>query len=207
MLAFTAALPLPRPAAKGRRRLSARAAHAPPRACAPRFRGDDDAPRRAFRAPPPEASTPNARVLAAVRESMDRLGVSEAEARRPAPPARRPVDISRVNPASALLGSAGAAVMFWAAWSVLQGTVAFYLAHPFESDFYVLVRINAVVRTVLVGMFALASGISGVTSLGLLLLFGRTGFAAVTGEFREREAEGKETYTAASTEGEREQAP
>jgi hypothetical protein len=191
MLAFAAAAPL---ALHGRSGSRPRAGRAPARACAPtppRFRGDDGAaPRTSFRPPrPAPATTPNARVLAAVRASMERLGVEDVGdgAVRRAPPARKPVDISRVNPLSAAVGGVGAAAMFWAAWTVLQGTVAFYTAHPFDSDMYVLRRINAVVRTVLVGMLALASGISGVTSLGLFLLSGRTAAAAVTGEFTKGE--------------------
>lgn len=187
MLAFVAGAPLPRRPPSSS---SARASSLTPRACAPGFRGDDEGPRTSFGEPNLVPRTPNERVMASVRDSMERLGVPKEAA--PPPPSRKPVDISRVNPFSALLGSAGAGVMFWAAWHVLQGTVAFYMSHPFESDYYVLVRINAVVRTVLVGMFALASGISGVTSLGLFLLCGRTAKGRITGEFK-KDAPGKST--------------
>lgn len=143
------------------------------------------APKRAFIPPPPERTgpvSPNERVLAQVEESMRRLGV-EAEP-KPAPPPFKPVDISRVNPLSAFAGSAGAALISYVAWEVLQYTIQFYIAHPFNTDMYIVQRISAIVRTVLVGLFALGSGISGVTSIGLFLLGGRTTIAAITGEFR-----------------------
>jgi Protein of unknown function (DUF3082) len=161
------------------------------RCAAPRFRStedaDSDGPKTSFSSTPPPSTTPltpNQRVLVQVRQSMERLGVLDNDEPVPAPVVRKPVDISRVNPASALLGSVGAFAIFYTAWSTLQFFVQFYLTHPFETDMYVLRRINAIVRTVLVGIFALASGISFVTSLGLLLLSGRTAIAAVTGEFR-----------------------
>lgn len=137
---------------------------------------------------------------------MDRLGVADLSAPgsyvSKAPKPRAPVDISRVNPLSAFFGSVGAGVMCYAAWHVLTGTVAFYTEHPFESNYYVLVRINAVVRTVLVGIFALASGITGVTSLGLFLLGGRTTAAFFTGEFKEKEIGEVRKKVSADGEGE-----
>jgi hypothetical protein len=161
------------------------------RCAAPRFRSTEDpeseGTKRSFSSAsqqPTAPLTPNQRVLLQVRKSMERLGVVDIDVPVAVPPVRKPVDISRVNPASALLGSVGAFVIFYCTWSILQLFVQFYFSHPFETDMYVLRRINAIVRTVLVGMFALASGISFVTSVGLLLLSGRTGIAALTGEFR-----------------------
>jgi Protein of unknown function (DUF3082) len=151
-----------------------------------RTRDADNEPKKSFSTRPPPSDiplTPNQRVLAQVRKTMEELGVSEDE---PKPPEKNvnPVDLSRVNPFSALAGSFGAAVMAYAAWHVLEATANFYVNHPFDTEFYVVRRINAIVRTALVGIFALASGISGVTALGLFLLAGRVGVAAVTGEFK-----------------------
>jgi Protein of unknown function (DUF3082) len=152
-----------------------------------RTRDADNEPKRSFSSRPPPSDiplTPNQRVLAQVRKTMEELGVSEDEPKPPPAQNVKPVDLSRVNPFSALAGSFGAAVMAYAAWHVLVGTANFYANHPFDTDFYVVRRINAIVRTALVGIFALASGISGVTALGLFLLAGRTGMAAITGEFK-----------------------
>lgn len=151
----------------------------------PKFRRDDEEyeAKTSFLdepAPITRPLTPNERVMADIRSSMERLGISEEG---PSPPAeRKPMDISRVNPFSALSGSVGAFLIAYVAWNMLQSIIALYLSHPLRTDFYVIQRINAIVRTVVVSLLALASGISGVTALGLALLAGRTGYAAVTRE-------------------------
>jgi hypothetical protein len=151
-----------------------------------RTKEEDDGPKRSFLSVPPPTDvplTPNQRVLAQVRRTMEELGVSEVEKKKPVVNAK-PVDLSHVNPLSALVGSFGAAAIAYAAWHVLMGTANFYATHPFETEFYVVRRINGIVRTALVGMFALGSGISGVTALGLFLLAGRTAIGKVAGEFK-----------------------
>lgn len=185
MFAFTQTLPLTevRPA---------RSAHVSGRwTCRvrPGFRSgdEDDEPVRSLTsevAPSEQVPrTPNERALDQVRESMKRLGVSEEDSIAPPPP-RKPIDISNVNPLAALSGGIGAAAIAFVLWNMLQISANFFITHPYESDFYVVARISAVVRTTIVGVLALASGISGVTSVGLTLLAGRTTIAAITGEFR-----------------------
>lgn len=150
-----------------------------------RFNRDEEQPKKSF-FPTPEKATsprsPNERVLDDVRDSMRRLGVSDTPD-APAPRPFRPIDISRVNPLSAYVGSLGAAAISYCAWIALGYIIHFFLTHPFTDELYVIQRIGAVVRTALVCLFALGSGISGVTALGLFLLGVRTTAAAVTGEF------------------------
>ena len=93
-------------------------------------------------------------------------------------------DLLDVNPFYAFSGSAlaaGAAVGMW----LLTGFLAqkFADSAPMADDFYVVQRIATVVRTCVVGASALASGVSGVTSVGLLLLSIRCAFGILTGEF------------------------
>lgn len=114
--------------------------------------------------------SPNERILAQVQESMDRLGVAE---KTDPPPPSKPLDYSHVSALSALAGTAGAALISAVLWKILQTVVDLYTLHPFTSDIYFVNRITVVVRTAVVGLLALGSGISGVTSLGLLLLFFR----------------------------------
>lgn len=116
---------------------------------------------------------------------MERLGVKD-DSDSAAPRPFKAMDISRVNPLSAFAGAAGAAAMSYGAWVGLGYIVAFFTAHPLDDNIYVVQRISAVVRTVLVCLFALGSGVSGVTGLGLLMLGFRTSFAAVTGEYRDK---------------------
>lgn len=153
-------------------------------------RGVEDEPKRTFMedSVSPTSSkllTPNERVLAQVRDSMRRLGVADSDSSSPPPPSFVPIDISRINPLSAYAGAAGAALISYVAWSMLNFIVLFFYAHPLTDEIYVVQRLGAVVRISLVCLFALGTGISGVTSLGLLLLGAKTTVAAFTGEFRD----------------------
>lgn len=194
MLAFTFPTPLRKPPTPHRRppttrrRPPTRAALNPPDdELRVRFNRGEDKTKKTLFSQPSEAAqppSPNERVLAQVRSSMQRLGVEETPA--PAEPRPfRPIDISRVNPLSAFAGAIGASGISYAAWVSLGYIVQFFVAHPFTDEIYVVQRIGAVVRTVLVCLFALGSGISGVTGLGLFLLGVRSTVAAITGEFRD----------------------
>lgn len=116
-------------------------------------------------------STPNERLLRELEDSISELGRPLEEAT--APPAKSLADYSHVKPWAAFSGSVGAGIMALALWYILRTLVEAYNLHPMQSDFYVVQRLVAVVRTAVVGLLALASGISGVTSLGLLLLGGQ----------------------------------
>lgn len=154
-----------------------------------RFRRDEDdsslQPQTTF-FPHLESTTkrtmsPNERVLKQVRESMDRLGIKDVPP--PTPPPPRFVDISNANPASTFLGASVAALLSFAAWNMLNNAVHFAVTHPMDDQIYIVQRVTVVIRTALVSLFALASGFSGVTSLGLFLLTLRLSWATITGEF------------------------
>ncbi|KAK1862233.1 hypothetical protein I4F81_004807 [Pyropia yezoensis] len=168
------------------------------RSAPPRFRVDadgEDAPKSRFGPAPTRPSTPNERAAAAVAETMERLGVAAAAA--PVTPVTRGpgrlVDLRTVNPGGAAVGAAGAAAMFWALWTATTWLAGWYGAHPVTSDGdggYVVARISVVVRTAVVGLVALAAGMSGVTGAGLALLAGRVTFGKVTGVWPEVTPEG-----------------
>lgn len=155
-----------------------------------RFNRDPDPstqPKRSFFPTPPPSDTlptPNERVLSQVRETMRKLGIEENDKTAPIPPSFTPINISHVNPLGAFVGAGAAAFISYIAWLTLGYTVNFFVTHPLTDQIYIVQRISAVVRTVLVCLFALGSGISGVTALGLFLLGIRTTAAAITGEFR-----------------------
>lgn len=127
-----------------------------------------------------EMQTPNERLLAEVRATMEQLGVTAAEDSR-APPVRTFKDYGHVKPIPSFAGAAGAALISGTLWTVLNKLIALYMEHPFTTDFYVVQRITAVVRVAVVGLLALATGISGVTALGLLLLGARVSIDALSG--------------------------
>lgn len=153
----------------------------------PKFRKDEQLPQTSFFPSKPttgKAPSPNDRVLEQVIQTMDKLGVKEEKQVSQIPTNIASIqDLSRGNPWSALLGSAGAAIMSAAAWRMLTAVVAFAVLHPMDDRIYIIQRITVVIRTALVCIFALGSGISGVTSLGLLLLSFRLTYAVITKEF------------------------
>lgn len=154
----------------------------------PRFSREDANVRRSFFNEPTveRVETPNERVMRQVRDTMQQLGVADNTANNPVvanTPARSVKDMGNVNPLSALAGAGGAALISAFCWTMLNATIQFALAHPMDDRIYIVQRVTVVIRTTLVYLFALGGGISGVTSVGLLLLFGRLLVARVSGEF------------------------
>lgn len=144
-----------------------------------RFRKESiESVRTSFKAPQVKKGllSPNERILQEVQDTMKRLGVTEKETPRPAPNYK---DYSHVKPLSAFAGAAGSTLVSAALWKLLVTLVALYSQHPFDSDFYVVTRLVAVVRTAVVGLLSLASGISGVTGVGLFLLGARVSTDAI----------------------------
>ncbi len=139
-----------------------------------RFRKESvEAPLTSFRRndAPSRVQTPNERLLEEVRKTMEELGVTANESTPP--PTKQLADYSHVRPLSAFAGAVGAAIISAVLWQILQTLIAMYIANPPHYDLYVVQRITGVVRTAVVGLLSLASGISGVTALGLLLLGGK----------------------------------
>ena len=67
-----------------------------------------------------------------------------------------------------LSGSATAALFGYGAYSLTQKIAANFAAHPFRSQNYIAVNISVAVRTLVTGMFALATGVFAIAALGLL---------------------------------------
>lgn len=137
---------------------------------------------------PPVSATPNDRVMQQVRQTMQQLGISDddvAEGREAAVKKPKTIEeMAGINPLSPLAGAAGAAVMSAAAWQMLLATVNFAAMHPMDDRIYIVQRVAVVIRTTLVCLFALGSGISGVTSVGLFLVGLRLAYAHQSGELR-----------------------
>ena len=92
-------------------------------------------------------------------------------------------NLNGVNPVVALAGSVfalGAAAGLWALTNFLA---EYFVLHPIEEEtVYVVARITAVFRNVVMGLVALASGFFGVTGLGIFLLGVRVAYGVLTGE-------------------------
>jgi hypothetical protein len=91
-------------------------------------------------------------------------------------------DLNGVNPAVALAGSAFALAVAGGLWALTNFLVEYFVIHPVESDAFVVERVTAVMRNVIIAIVTLASGFFGVTGLGIFLLGVRVAYGVATGE-------------------------
>jgi len=91
-------------------------------------------------------------------------------------------NLNGVNPMVA--GGSGllAFVGSYGLWTATTFIADLFAKNPVETDFYTAARLSGVFRNVIVGLFSLASGFSGVIGLGLVLLAGRVAYGVLTGE-------------------------
>jgi hypothetical protein len=155
----------------------------------PIFKKEDETiqPRTSFFKKDPSSEnkvwTANEIMQQEIESTAKRLGVAnEPVGRTPAP--KQILDISTVDPAQAFLGSAGSFVMFAIIWSMTSYVMKYFELHPdpLNSEWYVVQRVSAVIRTVLLTTFALGSGLTGITSLGLFALGVRVIQKRITGK-------------------------
>ena len=91
-------------------------------------------------------------------------------------------DLNGVNPGVALAGSAFALAVAGGLWALTNFLVEYFVLHPVESDTFVVERVTAVMRNVIIAIVSLASGFFGVTGLGIFLLGVRVAYGVATGE-------------------------
>lgn len=93
------------------------------------------------------------------------------------------MDLSKISAVNGFGASALSAGMFAALVYFTMNLIQYYSTEPFQSDVYVVQRLYAVVRTTMVTIFALATGITGVTALGIFALSCQVAFSRLTGRF------------------------
>lgn len=91
-------------------------------------------------------------------------------------------NLNGVNPVVTLVGSMVALAIAAGLWTLTQWLAEYFALHPIESDLYVVNRVTAVFRNVIMGLVSLASGFFGVTGVGIFLLGVRVAYGVVTGE-------------------------
>jgi len=91
-------------------------------------------------------------------------------------------NLNGVNPVVTLVGSMVALAIAAGLWTLTQWLAEYFALHPIESDLYVVTRVTAVFRNVVMGLVSLASGFFGVTGVGIFLLGVRVAYGVVTGE-------------------------
>ncbi|CAM9541701.1 unnamed protein product, partial [Phaeothamnion confervicola] len=125
--------------------------------------------------------TVNQRLLAQIEDELAKKGgVMAAGSEEPKP--REEVDLNGINPAMALLGAVGAGGMSYGAWTLTTFLAAAYYAQRIESDIYFVQRLSGILKQTIVGLGSLATGVFGVTALGMLLLSARVLSGVVSGE-------------------------
>ena len=157
---------------------------------APRFRvKEEEGPKKSFFKIPEEKKilTVNDRLERDIRDTASRLGVDveqekDAQRRMEAPTASY-MDVSTVDPAQALLGSLGSALLFLVCFGLTSNSMTYFEAHEnlFGSDVYIVQRLSAVLRTVVLTTFGLGSGLTACTTIGLLLLSIKSFYLRVSG--------------------------
>jgi len=112
--------------------------------------------------------------------------LAEIRALQPEPvepaPERKPVDLNGIKPENLLLGAASYAAVSVLAWNFVTSSAEFFEAHPMDSAFYVVARLSAVVRVVVVAVAALGAGVTAIAATGQLVLAGRVFMGVASGE-------------------------
>ena len=92
-------------------------------------------------------------------------------------------NLNGVNPIVALVGSAFALAVAAGLWALTNVLAEYFALHPIaENQVYAVARVTAVMRNVVMGLVALATGFFGVTGMGIFLLGVRVAYGVVTGE-------------------------
>lgn len=91
-------------------------------------------------------------------------------------------NLNGVNPVVTIIGSMVALAMAGGLWYATNYLGEFFAMHPVESELYIVERIAAVFRNVVIGIVSLASGFFGVTGMGIFMLGVRVAYGVMTGE-------------------------
>lgn len=91
-------------------------------------------------------------------------------------------NLNGVNPIITTVGGMLALAAAFGLWALTTTAAEFFANHLVVSDFYVVERLAAVFRNLVMGIIALATGFFGVTGLGIFLLGLRVAYGVATGE-------------------------
>ena len=86
---------------------------------------------------------------------------------------REDVDISDVNPVQSVLSGVAALATAYVFWLAVGFAAESFAEHPVDSEIYAIQRISTVMRTVVLGLGTLLTGITAFAGVGLLALGGK----------------------------------
>jgi hypothetical protein len=78
--------------------------------------------------------------------------------------------VTKLAPQQCVLGSMVAGIMAFGMYSMTHAIALSFAAHKIQSTNFIVQRISAAVRTLVIGMTTLGMGVSGIAALGLLAL-------------------------------------
>ena len=130
--------------------------------------------------------SPNERILRQIQESLSNLSPLPDSTTSTATPK---LNTSEIKLPSVFVGIALCFGISVASWKILLFFATFFNEHDLDSEIYIVQRLGAVVRTIIVAGFALATGFSAVTGLGLTGIFGRVVVDRIKGVDVEEEKE------------------
>jgi hypothetical protein len=123
---------------------------------------------------------PKSKLADRLRQFSFKSSKTEAERQAAIAEAR---NLNGVNPLVALLGATFALACAVGLWTATYALAEYFAMHPIdENGLYIVTRVTAVSRNIVMGLVSLASGFFGVTGLGILLLAVRVAYGVATGE-------------------------
>jgi hypothetical protein len=112
--------------------------------------------------------TVNDKLLAEIEEAKKGFRVEAPQVDE-----REDVDISDVNPIQSVLSGVAALATAYVFWLAVGFAANSFAEHPVDSDIYAIQRISTVMRTVVLGLGTLLTGITAFAGVGLLALGGK----------------------------------
>ena len=112
--------------------------------------------------------TVNDKLLAEIEEAKKGFRVEAPQVDE-----REDVDISDVNPVQSVLSGVAALATAYVFWLAVGFAANSFAEHPVDSDIYAIQRISTVMRTVVLGLGTLLTGITAFAGVGLLALGGK----------------------------------
>ena len=137
----------------------------------PRFRRDAgavDLPKEEVETEGAAMGTINDKLLAEIEEAKKGFRVEAPQVDE-----REDVDISDVNPVQSVLSGVAALATAYVFWLAVGFAAESFAEHPVDSEIYAIQRISTVMRTVVLGLGTLLTGITAFAGVGLLALGGK----------------------------------
>ncbi|PMB19589.1 hypothetical protein CEN47_23020 [Fischerella thermalis CCMEE 5319] len=77
---------------------------------------------------------------------------------------------AKANPLRSLIGAVISGALAFAAYSLMSAIATSFAAKPLHSDNVIVLRISSAVRTLVLGIAALGSGVFAIVAIGLVAL-------------------------------------